>query len=236
MKRIIALSINDFRIVFRDRILLVLFLIPVFMIGLLYFGIPNLFQAYPFLVEYHAVIVGALCIVTSISPAYVISFIMLDEKDEDLIKLIRVLPLKPLYFILYRLTFVFVFTVIASFLTILASGLHLPVFGLISLSLLTSLVGPIITLLIVTFAKNKIEGLTFLKAINFLCILPVLSFFTGFIGKIFLAFVPTFWIINAFDEATSLISGYFYLYIGFILHLVLLIVLYKFFKSRIFNE
>jgi hypothetical protein len=73
-----------------------------------------------------------------------------------------------------------------------------------------------------------------LKGINFLTILPILSFFTGTTGKIAMAIIPTFWIYQALMNSYTI--DYFFLFLGsgLVINLLLLILLTRQFIKKIF--
>jgi hypothetical protein len=233
MKKILILSIHDFQLIFRDKVLLVILFIPVIMVSILWWGVPLMMENLAIAPQYYPLIVGVFCIVTAISPAYLVSFIMLDEKDEDVLTVIRTMPLSPIYFISYRILFTLIFGFLTSLLILVVSNLNLPINYIILTSTLVSLIAPISALTIVTFSRNKIEGLTFLKGINFLTVLPLLSFFTGTLGKMALAIIPTYWVYQTLMNSTNV---YFYLFLGsgLVINCLLLILLTRQFIKRIF--
>lgn len=234
MNRILELSIHDFRIIFRDKVLMVILFIPVIMIAILVWAVPAVIGSYHDAADYYPLIVGAICVVTAISPAYVISFIMLDEKDEGVLTVIRVLPLPPIHFLIYRVLFVLIFGFLTSLITLTVSDLSINLFMLLLMSLFIALIAPMSALTIMVFCQNKIEGLTFLKGINFLTILPVFSFFTGTLGKIILGGVPTFWIYHCLMNLGSTRNFLFYFIIGSIFYGFIFKFLFARFRQKVF--
>ena len=104
--------------------------------------------------------------------------IFLDEKDSDLLPVIRTLPLSVSFFLVYRLCFLLLYTF--GFGLIMASASNLVAWGVIDsllFALLYALPAPLIMLVIITFAGNKVEGLAYFKGINFVYLLPLAAFF-----------------------------------------------------------
>ena len=102
---------NDLRLIFRDPVLYVMFFVPLLLIILLRFGLPPLIQLLPVLAFYKMLILASICLVTSMFPAFIFSFIMLNEKDLEVLAAIRVLPVSSSVFILHRLLFISLFSV-----------------------------------------------------------------------------------------------------------------------------
>ena len=92
MKSILLYTRNDLRLIFRDPVLYFMFFVPVLFIILLRFAMPPLFEVLPVLTSYKMVILVSICLVTAMFPAFIFSFIMLDEKDLEVLAVIRVLP------------------------------------------------------------------------------------------------------------------------------------------------
>jgi fluoroquinolone transport system permease protein len=236
MKKILTLSIHDFQLIYRDKVLLLILFIPVIMLSILWWGIPPLMESLSIDAHYYPLVVGVFSIVAAISPAYLVSFIMLDEKDEDVLIVIRTMPLSPVYFLSYRIIFTLIFSFLTSILILGFSEIYLPLILLVLISVLISLIAPITALTIITFSRNKIEGLTFLKGINFLIILPVLSFFTGTMGKIAVAAIPTFWIFQALMNKDYWESFLLYLGSGLVINILILLLLGNQFIKRVFYK
>lgn len=236
MKKILLLSFHDFQLIYHDKVLMVILFIPVIMVSMLWWGVPPIMESLSIDAQYYPLVVSVFCVVAAISPAYLVSFIMLDEKDENVLTVIRTMPLSPVFFLSYRILFTLIFGFFTSILILTFSTFSLTLINLLLISLLVSLFAPITALTIITFSRNKIEGLTFLKGINLLIILPVLSFFTGTIGKITLAFIPTFWIYQALMNKDFLEFFLLYLSTGLVINILILLLLINQFKRRVFEN
>lgn len=234
-KKLLILGQHDLKHIFRDQILTVMFLLPVIMILLLILGLPPLTRAFPVLEAYYAVIMAVACMTTAVTPSYVISFIMLDEKDESLFNVLRVTPVSTFGFLAYRLSFVLLFGFIASLLTILLTQLiAISLFKAVLLSILVAFTAPVVTLCIVTYARNKIEGITFLKGINFVIMLPAIGFFAAPLWQIPLALIPVYWTYQAFDTTTSLSAFALFYILSLVIHIGLIMWLFRQFMRKVF--
>lgn len=210
---------NDLRLIFRDPVLYVMFFVPLLFIALLRFGLPPLFESFPVLISYKMVFVASFCLVTAMFPAFIFSFIMLDEKDLEVLAAIRVLPVSPSIFIMYRLLFISLFSMFFNLLILMLSNLTGWTLGkMLMVSLLVAMVSPASCLIITAFASNKIVGTTWMKGLNFLFMAPVLTYiFEGSWEYIF-GVLPYYWIFKIFDPGFQSLPftinyavGFFYL-------------------------
>jgi fluoroquinolone transport system permease protein len=135
MKKIVILISADLRQIFRDKTLTVFLFGPIGLIVLVRLFVPYLTAQYPVVEHYHPMIMMFAGIQTAISFGFIISFIILDEKDENVLQVIRVLPISPFYFLLYRLLFATAFSTLGAFFMISLSGIAYP--GLVNTVLLS---------------------------------------------------------------------------------------------------
>jgi len=200
MKKILALSFNDIRNIFREQILIFMFLVsPIIMFLVARFALPEAGLRYPLVVDYYPLILLLLILQISTGIGFVIASIILDERDEGVLTGIRVMPLEVNTFILYRILFSMGVSFITSLLMIRGTGL-IEVDWLVTLgvALLFSMVAPLVLLALPCFSKNKVEGLAFFKGLNLVLLLPAASFFIHSKITYLLGFIPLYWTFNFF--------------------------------------
>jgi fluoroquinolone transport system permease protein len=237
MKKIITLINSDLRQIFRDKTLTVFLFAPIILIVFVKFFVPYITVQYPIVENYHSYIMMFAGIQTAIMFGFIISFIILDEKDENVLQVIRVLPISPFYFILYRLFFATAFSTFGAFLMINFSGIAYP--GLLNsflLSIQYGLTAPFITLIVTTYAKNKIEGMAFFKGVDLILLLPILSFFLGGNIKYIFFIIPAYWTYNLFDASLSNGNTILFFFIGLAIYSIVIITLFFQFKKNIFDR
>lgn len=81
---------------------------------------------------------------------------------------------------------------------------------------------PIVTLILATFARNKVEGLAIFKGLNLLMMLPAFSLFIDSAAKFFFAPVPLFWTFQFLSSAEAGAPAWGMFTAGIGLHLALL--------------
>lgn len=237
MKMILTLMYSDLRQIFRDKTLIMFLLTPFFLILFIRFFVPYLTLRFPFVADYHASIMMFGGVQTAIMFGFITSFIMLDEKDENVLQVIRVLPISTFYFIVYRLAFATVFSTLAAFLMIHFGGIAYPGFiNSLLLSLHYGLAAPFIILIIATFASNKIEGMAFFKGVDLILLLPMLFFYFSGVFRFIFVVIPIFWTYALYSE--SMVSGKVWLYflVGIGMYLGAIFLLFSQFQKRVFNR
>ncbi len=200
MKSILTYARNDLRLIFRDPVLYVMFFVPILFICLLRFALPPLFEELPVLASYKMVILASICLVTSMFPAFIFSFIMLDEKDLEVLSVIRVLPVSSNHFILYRLLFICLFSLFFNTMILLLSNLtEWSLVKMFAVSIPVAMISPASCLIITAFASNKIIGTTWMKGLNFLFMIPVLTYIFAGSWEFLLGILPYYWIFKIYD-------------------------------------
>jgi hypothetical protein len=237
MKKIASLIQTDLRQIFRDKTLTVFLFTPVLLIIFVRLFVPYITQVYPAIEPFHPMVMMFAGIQTAIMFGFIVSFILLEEKDEYVLQVIRVLPISPFHFILYRLLFATLFSALGAFLMINLGGIAYP--GLLNSLLLSfqyGLTAPFITLIIATYAKNKIEGMAFFKGIDLILLLPMLSFFLAGNIKYVFSVIPAYWTYNLFNASLTQGNTVSFFLVGLFVYSAVITVLFFQFKKRIFDR
>lgn len=199
MNKLVSLTLNDLRNIFRDDILKYFFIVfPLLFIVLLLFGVPVIIKEFPIIGDYTDIILSFFALEFPMIIGFVISFIMLDEKDENVFTALRVMPLTLFEFLFYRLFLSIFFTFIFVFVMLFTNNLYEMSLNQIAInSFLFSLITPIVILLEVCFAGNKVTGFTMFKGLNFIFMIPVASYFITAKWKIIVGIIPSYWPMNS---------------------------------------
>lgn len=190
---------NDLRNVVRDRTAAVLLVMPLLLVAWLRAGTPLVEQQLPAAVAYRLPMVALFCQIAGAFPAFMLAFIMLDEKDEGLFPAFRVLPISPRRFLFFRLVMVAVLGTLYSALVIAGSGLTDFTAGeTLLLAAVCGLEAPLVALVIVSVAGNKIEGLAVIKGVFPALLFPMAAVLASSAWTWLFAVLPAFWIYHAF--------------------------------------
>lgn len=228
MKRYFTIIKTDLKNIFRDPSLFMILIVPVIITVLLFFGWPLLSNQWPIIVQYKPLILGGFCLVSAAMPGMAISFVILDEKDENLIQTLHILPVSFSLIIRLRMIIIFLFGVIASTMMLLVSGmisgneLKAPL-----LAMLASAIAPMSACIPAFMAKNKIEGMTYAKMLNFIMVLPLPAFFIQGNFEYFFGIIPSYWIYKSFIVIDNNFQFMLFWTIGMLYHAVLLFITFK---------
>lgn len=234
---ITALSRGDLKNVFRDSTLVMALFGPVAIFSLL-LGLPLLesliYERYQFdLAAYRLVIVTFLSLVPSMLFGMIFGFIILDERDEDIIDFISVTPLQKEGYLTYKLQMPMLLSI--GFFLFFWFGTSLVQLNPLHASLIgvmVALEAAIGTLFLVTFSENKVEGLAFSKLLGILYLgVPVVILWESS-WHWFTAWLPSFWVAKAIlHSQTGVAWVWADLTVGLILHCVVLIFFLKSFLN-----
>lgn len=193
--------LNDLKSIVRDRTVGVLLFVPLIFLALLRVGVPLLERQWPALGDHHAVLLGLFCVIVGMFPAFMMAFVMVDERDQGLVSAFRVLPLSPAKFLWSRITMVVVLGLLYPLLLTLGAGMGSYGPGrALALAVLCAAGGAAAMLIAVSLAKNKIECLTTFKALFVLAAIGATGGLGSFEGwNRAPGILPTYWVFAAFD-------------------------------------
>lgn len=237
MNRLITLAFNDFRNIIRDSILkYFFFLVPLLFILIFLFVLPIIINTFPIVNDYTDLILSFFCLEIPMIIGFVISFIMLDEKDEKVFTALRVMPVSISQFLFYRLFFAVFFTFIFIFAMLLLNNLfEMSMLNMILFSFLYALITPIVILLEVSFASNKVTGFTIFKGLNSFFMIPVASYFIAAKWEILIGIIPSYWPLNILYNFLKGDINFSHVIFSISYSLVVIFALTLIFKRRVFR-
>lgn len=194
INRILTISITDITLILRDKSLLLLLFVPFLILLVLRIPIPYLSGLVPVLPDYYLLITALTAIVSSIFPGFILAFIILDEKEQYLTDVFRILPWSLNGLLMVRIVLSSLTGFIYSLLILSFSGLYdFSQAQIIYSSLLNSFASPVMALLVLLFSQNKIEGVVYAKVFNFILMIPLVIFFINESWRFILGIIPNFW-------------------------------------------
>ena len=240
MVYILKLAVNDFRNIIRDRFFLFAFIFyPIMLILvsriIVHIITPRVADIFQLLAEENFPLIFMFFI--TIIPfifSFIAAFLILDERDEHLLTVLRVMPISRNSYLIYRMLFMSLFSFIVLIIFPPLSGLvestQFTYTAYIPVALLFALFTPVSALLVSSFATNKVQAFAIFKIGGTVFLIPIFAFLLqlGDLKYIFSP-VPNFWSLLALDSVIK--NGaidIFPLGIGFAFHIVLIIVLFSY--------
>ena len=220
----LLLAINDLKMIVRDRMLAIVFCLPFLLLVAGALAIPEISGRFIDLSPYSCLVMSFVLIQIAVLFGFVYAFLMIDERDENILNALRVVPISPPVFLLSRLSGASLFAFLYSVLAFVILGLvKIPVLAIFLISLTFALLAPVIALLIVTFSGNKVDAIAVFKGVDLFIMLPLVSLFISGSWKFIFGMFPHFWAIYTFEELllTGSLNGA-ALGIGMVLQVVLL--------------
>ncbi|WP_338759303.1 hypothetical protein WAF17_11480 [Bernardetia sp. ABR2-2B] len=196
---------NDTTNILRDKTLLMMLVFPFLLIFGLKAGLPSLNELLPSFPKYYGLALAVLATTSGLLGGYIIAFVMLDEKDENVFVVIKVMPFSTAWFMAYRLIFAGLWAFCFAFLSFLVLDINgYSLLEKVFYSLFCSQTAVVVLLFLVAFANDKIEGITFIKGINFCSVLPVVAFLVDSSWKHIFSVFPFYWTYRAMQEPNFL--------------------------------
>lgn len=234
MKKIIALSLGDLRNITRDVILMMSILGPLILALTIKFIMPWVQEVVLAQLSYNlsqdfAFIMSFLILMIPMMIGMLTGFMILEERDEDLLTYFSVTPLSKSGYLIYRLISPIVISLILTLVLLqMTSLIKIDLLQLLPVILLASLEAPIIALFMASFAQNKVEGLALGKISGILPFAALASaYFIKSNWQLLAGVFPSYWISKAFLLRNTKYY-WFYLFLGLVVHLAYL----KFFLAK----
>jgi uncharacterized membrane protein len=165
---------------------------------------------------------------------FVTGFLIMDERDENLLTVLRVMPISRNTYLIYRMTFISILSFVYIILFPIFTGLiNISILDYLPIGVLLALFTPVMGLVANIVANNKVQAFAVFKTLGGVFFLPLFAFFINNDFKYILGVIPNFWTFMALDKIlTTGQQDYVFLGIGFVFHLILLGVLFYLFNKK----
>jgi fluoroquinolone transport system permease protein len=227
---------NDMKQIVRDPIMAIMLAAPMLTIVifklLVIFLTPLIQSQTGFdIVPYYEYIFAFVLLINTGLLGIITGFLMLDDRDGNIVQLMSVTPLGKGGYLANRLVIASVaslFYTIAGFFIL--NLVEMPFYAMLLLAVLSAIYTAIIGLLLFSGASDKVKGLTFAKALNILVLfafadLFAVSWFT-YLAWLF----PPYWIAAIIKSPDSL----FEISMAIMVHFIwLLVLVYKYLKKHV---
>lgn len=235
MVHVSKLFVNDLRNIIRDRLLLyTALLIPLIIIIFTRLVIPWLSENIIPLQQYYPLLFMLIVITIPMMFGFVTGFLIMDERDENLLTVLRVMPISRSAYLIYRMAFMSVLSFIYILLFPALTGLiDISLFDYLPIGVLLALFTPVMGLIANIVANNKVQAFAVFKMLGGVFFLPLFAFFIKSDLKYIFGIIPNFWTFMALDKLLNTgAQDVVFLGIGFILHIVLLALLFYLFNKK----
>lgn len=240
MNRALALLRLDARNLVRDPMLLLITVLPVLVATLMRFLVPLvsglLMDHLKFdLTPYYPLITSFFFMLAPMMFGWVIGFMLLDERDENILEYISVTPLGKTGFLSYRMGLPVSLSFAMAFVLVFLIGLvPFSLLHILPAALLAALEAPIVALFLAGFAGNKVEGLALGKGMGTAFLAPLAAMFIPVPYQYLAGLLPPYWVAKLFIE-TGLDLGSLFLLIsaGLAVHAFWLIWMLRKFNRRL---
>ncbi len=188
---------------------------------------------------YADLILVILTLITPIAFGAILAFSILEDRDDNILKSIKVTPLSINKFLSFRVITVLIMTYFTVVFVMWFSNIgDLHAKNIFAIALLASLEAPMYGLLINAFSTNKIEGFAVMKGMGIFILFPIIALFFMDNKELYFSFAPGFWTAKSIS---SLIRGQGilnfsyekYYFIGLAYLILLNLLSYKIFTKRV---
>ncbi len=236
MNQLIRLSTSDFRLIFRDPSLRTFLVLPLLIFVVLLWAVPSLIRQYPVVEDYVLYVLMASITQVAQMFGFIYGLVFIDEKDTQVAKVYGVLPINKSNLVLSRLLIPFLFSILITWLIFLTQPFYkVAVFHSLILSFVIGLLSILYPITLSVLSQNKMEGLTWIKGLNIIIILPIVGYFLPQpYSKIFTVF-PSYWIFEAVADLLQQGTLWLPMLVGFLFLIVLLFLIVRRFSKTHFS-
>ncbi len=232
---IISLTRTEFKNIYRDQFLLFICILPIFISILFRFALPQIRELtlpYFDLADYYD---PFLCILILLVPSFfgwIIGFIILDDRDEDILSYLSVTPIGKSGYLWFKILLPLLLSIPLAIISLYIVNIKsIELNKILPIIILASLEAPYFALFLGTFANNKVEGLATAKLANIILMGALVPFFIKSNWAYLAGIFPTFWIAKAWLAKGNIY--YIYLIIGIIHHLFVIWLMLYYFNKKI---
>jgi fluoroquinolone transport system permease protein len=237
IKTIITFEIKN---LIRERMTMIMLLWPIF-VGLI---LKLLISREVIKGDEVALISMIIALLSGFAYGAMAGFSLLDDREDKVFESIQISPVKLDIYIWCKIGFIYILTVLASLFLIWFTGaVDVTIGKKIMIAVLVGLQMPIVAFIINSFAKNKVEGFVTMKATGFMFVFPVVGFYFLDAKEWLFSIVPIHWAAKAVQYAilepqitagiiSMNLNFYQYLVIGLIYNLILIVIMYTWFKRK----
>jgi fluoroquinolone transport system permease protein len=198
MTRVAELLRADRRNIARDPLLLLVFAVPLALAAVVRIGFPwavTLAAPQVALEPYAPFVVGYMLVLTPMLVGGAVGFMLLDEREEQVLAAIAVTPLGKRGWLAYRVAVPASATAVMGAAAAYLTGIEPPPVGrLLVIVVLAAVQAPLATLFLAAFAANKVQAMALAKAGTLVVIAPFAALLVTRPWQYIAGPLPQFWV------------------------------------------
>ncbi len=202
---------NDLKQLLREPIMALLLILPIFIPIIfklvLIFLVPFIqgFVAFD-ISPFTSYIISFTLILSPSLLGVVMGFMLIDDRDNNIVSLMQITPMGQSGYLMQRLLLIFTLTLLYVPYSYAILGLYeISFLSFICLTILLSLYGSIIGLLLFRIASDKVNGLTYAKMLNIIMLFAFANLLNVKWITILAVFFPPYWITQIILEPTNIL-------------------------------
>ncbi|MCF7930292.1 MAG: hypothetical protein K9L02_02155 [Acholeplasmataceae bacterium] len=167
-------------------------------------------------------------------------FTLLDDQDDFVLLSLKITPIKVRSYIFIKLAISYIFGLITTLILIILTGFleTSSFFDLLFIILLAPMQGPLLALIVNSFASNKVEGFVVMKLSGIILLAPIAALFISNWTELLLGLLPGFWPVRIISMQLLPISFFInstwiYFLIGVIVNTLFGYLLFKLYAKRV---
>lgn len=207
MTRVGSLLRADWRNVTRDPLLLLVAAVPLLLASLVRVGFPwavALAAPHVALEPYAPFVVGYMLVLTPMLVGGATGFMLLDEREEQVLAAIAVTPLGKRGWLAYRVAVPVGATAAMGVAAVYLTGLEPPPVGhLPVIVVLAAVEAPLATLFLAAFAANKVQAMALAKAGTLVVVAPFAALFVAVPWQYVAGLLPQYWVVRLALASTA---------------------------------
>ncbi len=220
-RQIIRAMVSDVKMIYRDASLRFFLFVPVLIFLVVLVFLPYLIAHYSGVETFLPIIMMGAVLQTSIMFGFIYAMLFIEEKEVGTAKVYGIVPIAKTTFVIGRLLIPTLLSLLITMALLLAQPFYQFSWGqCLICAFSAALFAPLLSLGVANLSSNRMQGMTWFKILNTIVVAPLLAFFVPS-TKMFLAFVPTYWLFSLLDHMVRSISTVLPLVLG-LLYMALL--------------
>ena len=231
----LTLMKNDIKNILRDRFLVyAAIMAPIMFIVLGRLVFPWISENYYFIEPFYPAFFMLFVIFIPLVFGFITGFLIMDERDENLLTVLRVMPISRSTYLIYRMLLMIILSFIyVSLFPWLTGLIEVSFVDYLPIAALFAIFTPLMGLVVNIVASNKVQAFAIFKTMGGVFMLPIFALAVEGNLKYLFGVIPNFWTFTALETLLKTGSNDFvFIAIGFVYHIAILAILFHLFNKK----